>query len=75
MKKTPASDKKLDGAAHAAQRTRDLGIFTRAVGLFNAGKFDEAKELFDQLTNIPDASLADAARLRARMCERRLGPA
>ena len=29
----------------AAQRTRDLGIFTRAVGLFNAGKFDEAKEL------------------------------
>ncbi len=73
MKKPPASGKKMDGEAPGAQRTRDLGTFTRAVVLFNAGKFDQAKELFDQLTKIPDASLADAARLRARMCERRIG--
>jgi len=72
MKKPPASGKKVDEAP-GAQRTHDLGVFTRAIGLFNAGKFDEAKELFDQLAHIPDASLADAARSRVRMCERRIG--
>ena len=73
MKKPQAGGDKSAGAAEG-QRSRDLDVFSRAVGLFNAGKFDEAKQLFDQLTKIPDASLADSARSRARMCERRLGP-
>jgi hypothetical protein len=73
MKKPPAGGNKSDGP-FGSQRSRDLDVFSRAVSLFNAGKFDEAKQLFDQLAKIPDASLADSARSRARMCERRLGP-
>ena len=60
----------MDGVE--SQRLRDLELFSRAVGLFNAGKFGEAKSLFDQLSGIRDASVADAARSRARMCDRRL---
>jgi hypothetical protein len=73
MKKTPGRGNKSDGA-DGNQRSRDLGVFSRAVGLFNAGKFGEAKLLFDQLTGISDASLAHAARSRALICERRSRP-
>jgi hypothetical protein len=69
MRKTPGGGK-ADGA-DGNQRSRDLGVFSRAVSLFNAGKFDEAKQLFDQLVGTPDASLAHAARSRALICERR----
>jgi hypothetical protein len=69
MKKTTGGNK--SESAGGNQRARDLGVFTRAVGLFNAGKFAEAKQLFDQLAAIPDASLAHAARSRALICERR----
>jgi len=73
MKKTAGGSNKSDGA-DGGQRSRDLGVFSKAVGLFNAGKFDEAKQLFDQLTGIADASLAHAARSRALICERRSRP-
>jgi len=69
MKKT-TSGGKSDGPA-PNQRAHDLSIFSRAVTLFNAGKFVEAKQLFDQLAGIRDASLAHAARSRALICERR----
>jgi hypothetical protein len=62
---------KLDGAAKD-QRSRDLEMFSRAVSLFNAGKFDEAKNLFLKLAANADASLGDAARSRALICERRM---
>jgi hypothetical protein len=73
MKKQPVSGSKSDGAA-ANQRSQDLTVFSRAVTLFNAGKFGEAKQLFDQLSGIRDASLAHAARSRALICERRSRP-
>jgi hypothetical protein len=72
MKKTTGGNKSetVDGN----QRARDLSVFTRAVGLFNAGKFAEAKQLFEQLAAVPDTSLAHAARSRALICERRSRP-
>ena len=73
MKKRPVSGSKSDGVA-SNQRSQDLTIFSRAVTLFNAGKFGEAKQLFDQLSSIRDASLAHAARSRALICERRSRP-
>ncbi len=73
MKKTPSSGNKSD-SADVNQRSRDLNVFSRAVSLFNAGKFGEAKQLFDQLAGVPDASLAHAARSRALICERRSRP-
>jgi hypothetical protein len=72
MKKTTGGNK--SESADGSQRTRDLSVFTRAVSLFNAGKFGEAKQLFDQLAAVPDASLAHAARSRALICERRSRP-
>ncbi len=69
MKKTTGGNK--SETADGNQRARDLSAFTRAVSLFNAGKFGEAKQLFDQLVGVPDASLAHAARSRALICERR----
>lgn len=78
MKKTQAVSKKAvavkktDGP-DGNPRARDLVVFTRAIGLFNAGKFGQAKELFDQLARTPDASIAHAARSRALICERRGG--
>ena len=73
MKKRPVGESKSDGAG-LSQRSNDLSIFSRAVTLFNAGKFGEAKQLFDQLSGIRDASLAHAARSRALICERRSRP-
>jgi hypothetical protein len=70
MRKPTGGGNKTDGP-DSNQRSKDLSVFSRAVGLFNAGNFEEAKQLFDQLAGIPDASLADAARSRARICERR----
>jgi hypothetical protein len=72
MKKTTGGHKSDGG--DGAQRSRDLGVFSRAVTLFNSGKFAEAKQLFDQLAGVPDASLAHAARSRALICERRNRP-
>jgi hypothetical protein len=70
MPKTPGGSSKSD-SADSSRRSRDLSVFSRAVTLFNAGKIDQAKQLFDELTGTPDASIADAARSRSRICERR----
>lgn len=59
-------------AAPNDQRARDLSVFSRAVNLFNSGKFEEAKGLFQQLAGNSDGSLADAARSRVLICERRI---
>jgi hypothetical protein len=79
MKKTPPVSKKTAAVTKTDgpdgnPRARDLGVFTRAVSLFNAGKFGEAKQLFDQLARTPDASIAHAARSRSLICERRGRP-
>jgi hypothetical protein len=70
MRKTSSGGNKSDGA-DGGRRTKDLTIFSRAVDLFNSGKFDQAKQLFEELASTPDASIADAARSRARICEQR----
>lgn len=75
MKKRPVQVRKpAVAAAPPNPRNTDLTTFSRAVTLFNAGKFGEAKQLFDQLSGIRDTSLAHAARSRALMCERRTRP-
>jgi len=74
MKKRTVGESKPDDPV-SNQRSQDLTVFSRAVTLFNAGKFGEAKQLFDQLSGIRDASLAHAARSRALICDRRSRPA
>jgi hypothetical protein len=43
--------------------------------LFNAGRFQAAKEAFAELTSARNRALAHSAELRIRMCEKRLAPA
>jgi len=74
MKKTPGGGNNKSDGADGNQRSRDLSVFSKAVSLFNAGKFAEAKQLFDQLARVPDTSLAHVARSRALICERRTRP-
>jgi len=70
-KSTGRGGHKADAAPND-QRSRDLSVFSRAVNLFNSGKFEEAKELFQQLAGNSGGSLADAARSRALICDRRI---
>jgi pentatricopeptide repeat protein len=39
---------------------------------FNSGRFAEAEKVFEQLMKSSDIGMADAARQRKRMCERRI---
>ena len=57
---------------HTPHEAEDLRLFEKAMVKFNSGRFVEAKHLFEQLTNSSDRGLADAARQRKRMCERRI---
>lgn len=50
----------------------ELIVFTRAIALFNAGRFAAAKEAFGKLTEARNRDLAHSAKLRIRMCEQRL---
>lgn len=72
MRKTREGGNKADGAGRTDPRSRELDAFGRAVSFFNAGKFEQAKPLFDQLAGSADRSVADAARSRSLMCERRM---
>jgi hypothetical protein len=49
----------------------DFRLFEKAMAKFNAGRFAEAEEVFEQLMKSSDIALMDAARQRQRMCERR----
>ncbi len=42
---------------------------------FNTVRFADAKKLFERLMKSSDTELADAARQRIRMCERRIAEA
>lgn len=46
--------------------------FESAVGLLHAGNFAKAKALFEQAAKGPGLEMAHSARVRARMCERRI---
>jgi hypothetical protein len=56
------------------QSDPDLIIFERAIALFNAGRFQSAKEAFAQLAIARNRDLAHSAALRIRMCDQRLAP-
>lgn len=58
-----------------SQPDPELFIYERAIVLFNAGRFQAAKEAFAKLTGARNRDLALSAELRIRMCEKRLAPA
>ena len=57
-----------------AQSDPDLIIFERAIALFNAGKFQAAKETFTKLADARNRDLAHSAALRIRVCDQRMAP-
>jgi hypothetical protein len=52
----------------------ELIIFERGIALFNAGRFQAAKEAFAKLAVAHNRDLAHSATLRMRMCDQRLAP-
>src|SRR5258708_8561133 len=65
-KARPQAHKKL------AQPDPDLIVFERAIALFNAGRFQAAKEAFAELALARNRDLAHSATLRIRVCYQRL---
>ncbi len=57
------------------QPDAELLIYDRAIALFDAGRFQGAKDAFAQLAVARNRDLAHSAELRIRMCEQRLAPA
>jgi TolA-binding protein len=51
------------------QPDAELLIYDRAIALFNAGRFQAAKEAFAQLAVARNRDLAHSAELGIRMCE------
>ncbi len=68
--------KKVRQQAHqeSIQPDPDLIIFERAIALFNAGRFQAAKDAFAELAVAHNRDLAHSATSRIRMCEQRLAP-
>jgi TolA-binding protein len=62
-----------DEAKHVIQRDTEVLIYARAIALFDAGRFQAAKEAFAELAAARNRDLAHSAALRIRMCEKRLG--
>lgn len=68
----------LDDAGSAAQPARADGfeeqveVFDKAVSLFHAGRYDQAKELFERAGSGPAREVSHVARIHVRMCERRI---
>ena len=60
---------------HTPHELADLRSFERAMKEFNDGRFADARELFERLVQSSDTGLADVARQRVRMCERRIADA
>ena len=54
------------------QSDPDLIIFERAIALFNAGRFQAAKESFTELAVARNRDLAHSAALRIRISDQRL---
>ena len=62
----------------APQAPAQAEVFAKAANLFQAGRFAEAKDLFEAATTGPSPAMAHSARLHVRMCEQRIahrGPA
>ena len=65
-------DERVTYHEHTLHEAEDLRLFERAIALFNAGRFAEAKQIFEQLTKSSDRGLAHVALLRKRMCDQRI---
>ena len=61
----------LDGSAPAAANVQ-LQEFERAIRLFHAQKFNEARELFQKAAGGPRKEIAYNSRLHVSMCDRRI---
>jgi hypothetical protein len=62
----------LQAHKELAQPDPDLIIFEHAIVLFNAGRFQAAKESFAELAVARNRDLAHSAALRIRICDQRL---
>jgi hypothetical protein len=62
----------LQAHKELAQSDPDLIIFEHAIVLFNAGRFQAAKESFAELAVARNRDLAHSAALRIRICDQRL---
>jgi tetratricopeptide (TPR) repeat protein len=76
--------RKADLAPTAATETSTLGVvgqqeqsetFDKAIALFRAGSFAQAKKLFEKVAAGPAREVAHAARVHAEICDRRLNRA
>jgi hypothetical protein len=75
----PTVDKKI-GTGRVSGRTPggsadldpNMQAYDRAIELFNAGRFQAAKDVLAKLVNAPNRDLAHSAELRMKICEQRL---
>ena len=58
-------------AEPVGQRGTEIQEYTKAIALFNAGKFQQAEPLFRQLSDATTIEIAHAARMRLLMCQQR----
>jgi tetratricopeptide (TPR) repeat protein len=62
-------------APAAAVVPRQGETFAKAAELFHAGRFAEARKLFEAAAEGPSPAMAHSARVHVRMCDQRLGKA
>jgi hypothetical protein len=70
----PESKRTREDAVRATKPVPELVVFDQAIALFNAGRFQAAKEAFAELVAARNRDLAHSAQLRIRICEQRLAP-
>jgi tetratricopeptide (TPR) repeat protein len=74
-RKPVAPEAREAGASAPRQDQRDqTAWFEKAVALFHARRFEQAKALFEKAAAGPALEVAHAARVHIRMCEQRLNP-
>ena len=81
VKRTEPSTKKTGTAQPASAPTRlapagdteeQVRFFDKAVSLFHAGQYEQAKGLFEKAGLGPARGVAHVARIHARMCEKKI---
>jgi hypothetical protein len=72
-KQAPKSNQKRVEDTQVVGQDQELVIYERAIGLFNAGQFQVAREAFAELLVARNRDMAHSSELRMRMCEKRLG--
>jgi len=72
-KQATKSNRTREVAKQVIRPDPELSIYERAIALFNAGRFQAAKEAFAEMAVARNRDLAHSAELRMRMCDKRLG--